>query len=284
MPVKSPVRLKVHSTPIPDSSASLRAWSVVCQVRTFLRRRKQPARMPGTRRIPAGTGGIGRPIFSAVGTGVPIRPRESFPAEKGSHMSGIEMNFAAKFCNDAWQADLRKIASLKHCQFPASTEIKICGTHEQVTIMMTKKGLLANMQTDAAAFEAWALALLLHCGVQSIQIGLDTGAEDAEGRHYQRYLYRLKRFCDLFPGRVIAAPPAAAARALDPHVKRLLNKPNPRNRPPDTKSKERLLTASAALSGISESLLESANGRSGCSRNESSVDLRSFRAARVQSI
>lgn len=169
------------------------------------------------------------------------------------------MNLAAEFGNDAWQAELRKIASLEDCQFPANDEIKISGTRAQVAIKMTKKGLLTNMQTDAAAFEAWALTLLLHCGVQSIQIGLDADAADAEGRHYQRFLYRLKRFCDLFPGRVIATPPAAAPMALDMHIRRFLNKPNARKQPPDTKSKERLLAASTAdPSKISESLLENA--------------------------
>src|SRR5580704_9078491 len=41
-PVKSPARLKVRSTPIPDSSASLGAWSVVCHNPTHALQQKSP--------------------------------------------------------------------------------------------------------------------------------------------------------------------------------------------------------------------------------------------------
>jgi hypothetical protein len=154
------------------------------------------------------------------------------------------MNSAVEFDNKGWQAVLRKVAGLKDCQFPRSTEIEIGGTREQATITMKEKGLDANMQTDAAAFEAWALALFLHCDVQSVRIGLDPAA-GTKGQHYERFLYRLKRFSDLFPDRVIAKWPAAAPQALDPQIKRFLNQPNPRGGPPETKSRERMLAASA---------------------------------------
>jgi hypothetical protein len=116
------------------------------------------------------------------------------------------MNSMAEFDNKRWQAELREQAAvretkgLQNCQFPGSTEIQIGGTRKRATITMTKKGLKANMQTDASAFEAWSLALFLHCGVKSIQIGLDAGAEP-DGLHYERFLYRLQRFSELFPER-----------------------------------------------------------------------------------
>ena len=65
---------------------------------------------------------------------------------------------------------------------------------------MKVKGLNANMQSDPAAFEAWALALLIHCGAKSVQISVDPGARP----HYERFLYRLKRFSELYPDSVIA--------------------------------------------------------------------------------
>jgi hypothetical protein len=167
------------------------------------------------------------------------------------------MNSAVEFDNKGWQTELRQVARLEHCQFPGSTEIEIGGTRQQATITMKGKGLHANMQTDAAAFEAWALALLFHCRVQSVQIDLDPGA-GTEGRHYERFLYRLKRFSDLFPGLVIAKGPAAAPKALNAHKKLLLNQPNPRKKPPEAESR-RLLAASAADPvKISESVLEKA--------------------------
>jgi hypothetical protein len=54
------------------------------------------------------------------------------------------------------------------------------------------------MQTDAAAFEAWALALLFHCGVQSVKIGLAPEALSEASLHYERFLYRLQRFHTIY--------------------------------------------------------------------------------------
>jgi hypothetical protein len=168
------------------------------------------------------------------------------------------MNSVAEFNNKGWQTELRKVDGLGHCQFPGSTQIEIGGTREQATITMKKKGLNDNMQTDAAAFEAWALALFLHCDVKSIQIGLEAGA-GAEGRHYERFLYRLKRFSDLFPGKVISKGPVATSRAFDAHNKLLLNQPNSRNKAPGAEYSERMLAASTpAPAKISESALEKA--------------------------
>ena len=65
-----------------------------------------------------------------------------------------EVGSVAEFDKDKWQAELRKVVCLKHAQFPASSEIGISGTREQATITMKEKGLNANMQSDAAAFEA----------------------------------------------------------------------------------------------------------------------------------
>lgn len=146
------------------------------------------------------------------------------------------------FDNQKWQAELRNsLPALKGCQFPRSSEILLCGTRELATITMKEKGLLANMQSDAAAFEGWALALLCHCQVQRVQIDIDPIAKQ-DGPHYQRFLYRLKRFTDLFPDRVITAF-MPEPRALSPG-KRVWNQSNDRSEAPETHSKERMLVAS----------------------------------------
>jgi hypothetical protein len=163
---------------------------------------------------------------------------------------------AVELDNRRWQEELRRVDCLKDCQFPASTEIEIGGTREQATITMKEKGLHANMQSDAAAFEAWALALLFPCRVQSVRIGVDPAADpgaDPESeakRHYERFLYRLKRFSELFPDRVKVN--AVAPQALDPKIKRRLNQPNPRKKAPDAESRERMLAASATAPSESE--------------------------------
>jgi hypothetical protein len=172
--------------------------------------------------------------------------------ERIAHLADSE---AVEFDNVRWQAELRQRPGLKQCQFPASTEIEIGGTREQATITMKQKGLQANMQTDAAAFEAWALALLFSCRAQSVQIALDPGAL-AKGRHYERFLYRLRRFSDLFPGPVITNWPAVGPKALNPQLKRFLNQPNARKDPPEVEFSERMLAASTTTP--SESALEKA--------------------------
>jgi hypothetical protein len=59
----------------------------------------------------------------------------------------------------------------------------------------------ANMQTDAAAFEAWALAL--HYWISKyhnwkIRLSWNIPVDCSSG-HYQRFLYRAKRFAEIFP-------------------------------------------------------------------------------------
>ena len=166
-------------------------------------------------------------------------------------LAQAEVGSAVEFDKDRWQAELRKVVCLKNCQFPARSEIEISGTQEQATITMTEKGLNANMQSDAAAFEAWALALLIHCGVKSVKIGMDPRAVVA-GQHYERFLYRLKHFSELFPDSVIANEPASSSKALNSGIKRFLNQPG--SRPPEVDSKERMKAAS--LPERSESDLE----------------------------
>jgi hypothetical protein len=158
-----------------------------------------------------------------------------------------------EFDNKRWEAELRQVFCLEQCRFPASSEIEIGGTREQATITMKKKGLIENMQTDAAAFESWALALLLHCGVQSVQISMDPGA-GPEGLHYERFLYRLKRFSELYPDRVIAKWPDSSSKALNSRIERFLNQPNPRKKTLEADSKERMKAASGP--GPSETALE----------------------------
>src|SRR5208282_2358438 len=137
------------------------------------------------------------------------------------------MNLTTEFDNAGWQRELRKLPGLCHCEFPKNTEIEIGGSYDQATITMKMKGLLANMQTDAAAFDAWALTLLCHLHAQSIKIGLGSDATRACGGHYQRFLYRLERFRELFPdGEVVAPLGTDKAKALNPGIARVLNIPS----------------------------------------------------------
>jgi len=177
-------------------------------------------------------------------------------AQLDKRVSDLMDGDAVEFGNKEWQTELRQCTKLKQCRFPASTEIEIGGIRKHATITMKEKGLQANMQTDAAAFEAWALALLFPCEVQSVKIALDPEAH-AKGPHYERFLYRLKRFSELFPDpRVKVDWPAAGSKALNPQLKRFLNRPYARENPPKADFSARM--SAASTTAPSESALEKA--------------------------
>ena len=75
-----------------------------------------------------------------------------------------------------------------------------------LTITMEKEGLIANMQTDASAFEGWAICLKawLPEYISAVKIGGDVLSfpkgekKTIEERHYNRFLYRLGKFKDIY--------------------------------------------------------------------------------------
>lgn len=79
--------------------------------------------------------------------------------------------------------------------------MKVFGDNDIAQIHLTSAAIQANMQTNAAAFEGWALALKRWAGAN--KVGLFWPAvEPVEGKlppHYERFLYRAQRFADLFP-------------------------------------------------------------------------------------
>jgi hypothetical protein len=79
-----------------------------------------------------------------------------------------------------------------------------------------EEAVFANLATNAAAFEAWSLALRIWCGVEKIELAWKSPSEsrtDTERCHYQRFLYRAERFRSLFPDWFHLAQPALIADA-----------------------------------------------------------------------
>jgi len=72
---------------------------------------------------------------------------------------------------------------------------------DTLLLIMNRKGTSANMQTDAAAFEAWALVAKAH-GYNKVQLIEDESNEDFEinksNPTYNRFLYRVLRFWEGF--------------------------------------------------------------------------------------
>lgn len=125
-----------------------------------------------------------------------------------------------------WQEELRKTRGLENCQLPKG--IEFFGDDRDVILRLSAASLQTdNMQSDAAAFDAWALALLNHCRVETIGIEVD-GVPDLHTQHFQRFLYRVHRFSELFRLEGDLSGYLENARSLDGKLRRLLNAPGKR--------------------------------------------------------
>ena len=72
------------------------------------------------------------------------------------------------------------------------------GTVRAVTMRLGQRAIVANMQSNAASFEAWSLILRVWCDVEKVTLAWES-PNDANDPHYQRLLYRADRFRSLFP-------------------------------------------------------------------------------------
>ena len=114
----------------------------------------------------------------------------------------------------------------RRVRLPSSLDLRACTLHGGVRLTLSETAVLANMQTDAAAFEGWALALLLWCGEKTITLDWTEPATDSG--HYQRFLYRVDRFRSLLPDLIFLADEAklARSRVLHPKGELLINQPS----------------------------------------------------------
>ena len=86
----------------------------------------------------------------------------------------------------------------RQVRLPASSQIEFNQTSAGIHIHMSDAAVSGNMQTNAAGFEGWALALRLwlkDCG----DVILHWARPEPLNRHYARFLYRVQRFEELFP-------------------------------------------------------------------------------------
>lgn len=71
-----------------------------------------------------------------------------------------------------------------------------------LTIKICKDGLKSNMQNNVAAFESWAIALKYHLSEEIEKVIIDWDMPVAftskERLHYNRFLYRLRRFTETY--------------------------------------------------------------------------------------
>lgn len=123
------------------------------------------------------------------------------------------MNIASGHQHEMWSERLRDgYATNRNVRLPAKERkgpndeiipglMQVFGDNDIAQIHLTSAAIQANMQTNAAAFEGWALALKRWAGAR--KVGLFWPAvEPVKGKlppHYERFLYRAQRFADLFP-------------------------------------------------------------------------------------
>ena len=154
-------------------------------------------------------------------------------------------NVASGFQHEAWSRRLRDgYAENRNVRLPAkqrngpSGEItrglmEVVGDDDIAQIHLTSEAIHANMQTNAAAFEGWALALKRWAGAK--RVGLFwSSAEGADGvlaPHYERFLYRARRFADLFPDWFWLDGDTSPSAALGNDGHRVLNMPGDRQHP-----------------------------------------------------
>jgi len=95
-------------------------------------------------------------------------------------------------------ADVIKPKRIRPIKLP--TSLGFVGDRSRITITIPDASLTVNMQANAGAFDAWALALRSWLGVKSVTIcwKRPSAFTQDEQLHYHRFLYRAERFYERF--------------------------------------------------------------------------------------
>jgi hypothetical protein len=89
--------------------------------------------------------------------------------------------------------------------------LQVSGDKNRVTLHWDAASVTANMQTDASAFEGWALVLMRWADVTKIVISwedprahiqVDSKKIASRNGHYNRFLFRVDRFSEIFKDEV----------------------------------------------------------------------------------
>lgn len=119
------------------------------------------------------------------------------------------------FMTDGWEARLKAAykanaptaAQGRRVRLPGRQKdgrwpMRVCGDGNIARIELSSDAVVRNMQTSAAAFEGWSLALHRWCDAK-VQLHWEPPhitASATDEAHYQRFLYRVDRFASLFGG------------------------------------------------------------------------------------
>ena len=81
------------------------------------------------------------------------------------------------------------------------TDLGLELVQDQLVITLQGNATITNMQADASSFEGWALVLkrwMPEVKKVTIKWGKPSSERTLEKQHYQRFLYRVKRFCNAY--------------------------------------------------------------------------------------
>ena len=93
----------------------------------------------------------------------------------------------------------------RNIKLPDPRHFKLSGNTGTVKLSLTAEAVVRNMQEDVAAFEGWLLALKAWGCLTNAELSWKAPENRCDG-HYQRFLYRVKWFEDLFGSWFSVAP------------------------------------------------------------------------------
>ena len=133
----------------------------------------------------------------------------------------------ADFASALRGAFVQQTGQHRRVNLPDSKGLNISGTKAHATLTVSESAVGTNMQNAPSAIEGWALALMAWVGTE--RVTLDWHQPDGSGvnaPHFQRFLYRVKRFAELLgPDLVHVAQPdrLGALRTNDTDVRPTIN-------------------------------------------------------------
>ena len=99
---------------------------------------------------------------------------------------------------------LQSLEGVENSRVSFSSYIGVEKVDDLVVLKLDTKGLIDNMQTEPAAFESWALIVRAAFASKGAFVKVRIDGEkpeqltDKEEMHYNRFLYRISKFVEVF--------------------------------------------------------------------------------------
>ena len=99
---------------------------------------------------------------------------------------------------------LRRLGGKETSRVSFSSYVEVEKTGNLVIIKLCRRGLIDNMQYDYAAFEGWAIVVKAAFEKVGVHVKVRIDGEkpkdflENEEEHYNRFLYRISKFVEIF--------------------------------------------------------------------------------------